>query len=215
MNIKNIFFDFDGVLAESVNVKTQAYYDIYLPYGEEIANKVVAHHQANGGVSRFEKFKIYHNEHLGIKINDTELDELTRKYAQLVIDKVVKAPEIKGATEFLKKFDKKMNFWIITGTPTEEIKIITEKRGIRKYFVELCGSPTKKWEWTEYLIKKNTLKRDETLFLGDAMSDYKAAKVSKLHFALRDYEETVELFKEYDVQRFEDFYDLQNKLNLK
>ena len=215
MNIKNIFFDFDGVLAESVHVKTLAYHDMYLPYGQDIADKVVEHHQANGGVSRFEKFKLYHKEHLGIEIDDKQLDELTDQYSQLVIDKVVESPEIKGATDFLEKYNQKMRFWIITGTPTDEIKVITKKRGINKYFVELCGSPTKKWEWTEHLIKKYSLNRNEILFLGDAMSDYKAAEVSKLHFALRDYEETYELFKDYDVLRFTDFIDLENKLNLK
>lgn len=73
----------------------------------------------------------------------------------------------------------------------------------------------KKWEWTEYLIEKYSLNREEILFLGDAMSDYKAAQISKLDFALRDYEETYELFKDYDVLKFTDFYDLQNKLKLK
>lgn len=215
MSIKNIFFDFDGVLAESVQVKTQAYYDMYLPFGEEIAHKVVEHHQANGGVSRFEKFKIYHKEHLRIEITQEQLDELIQQYSELVIEKVVNSPEINGASKFLEDFSGKMKYWIITGTPTAEIEIITERRGIRDYFVELCGSPTKKWEWTEYLIEKNSLDRNETLFLGDAMSDYKASQISKLHFALRDYEETYELFKDYDVLRFTDFYDLQNKLKLK
>ena len=214
MTIKNIFFDFDGVLAESVHVKTLAYHDMYLPYGKDIADKVVAHHKANGGVSRFEKCKIYHKEHLGIKISQNQLDELTKQYSELVIEKVVNSPEINGATKFLVDFSGKMKYWIITGTPTAEIEIITERRGIKDYFVELCGSPTKKWEWTEYLIEKNSLNRNETLILGDAMSDYKASQISKLHFALRDYEETYELFKDYDVLRFTDFYDLQNKLKL-
>ena len=56
--IKTIFFDFDGVLAESVQVKSQAYYDLYLPYGEETAGKVLQHHIDNGGVSRYEKLKL-------------------------------------------------------------------------------------------------------------------------------------------------------------
>lgn len=143
MSIKNIFFDFDGVLAESVHVKTQAYYDMYLPYGKEIAEKVVAHHQANGGVSRFEKFKIYHLEHLGIEITQLQLDDLAQQYSELVIEKVVNSPEIDGASEFLEDFSGELKFWIITGTPTAEIEIITERRGIKHYFVELCGSPTK------------------------------------------------------------------------
>ena len=54
--VKNIFFDFDGVIADSVNVKTEAFEKIYLPYGKEIAEKVINHHRENGGMSRFEKF---------------------------------------------------------------------------------------------------------------------------------------------------------------
>lgn len=213
MTIKNIFFDFDGVLAESVHVKTQAYYELYLPYGKKIAEEVVNHHRANGGMSRFIKFRLYHKVYLGENIEKSKVDELSRKYSDLVVKKVIEADEIPGAKDFLIRHYKKCNYWIITGTPTEEIKEITRQRNIYKYFKEHCGSPTKKTEWTEYLIEKYNLKRNETLFLGDAMSDYQAAKESNLNFALRNYEETYELFKDYDVIRFNDFNDLEKKIN--
>lgn len=215
MRIKNVFFDFDGVLAESVHVKTQAYYDMYIPFGDDIARKVVEHHRANGGMSRFEKFRIYHSEYLGESIDDKKVNELAEKYSKLVVHKVINSPEIHGASYFLNKYKNELKYWIITGTPTNEIEEITAKRNIRKYYIELCGSPTKKWEWTEYLIGKYGLNRNETLFLGDAMSDFKAAEISKLHFALRHYKETFELFKDYDVIRFTDFYDLEKKINFK
>ena len=57
MKIKNIFFDFDGVIAESVSAKTDAFKELYLPYGGKIANEVVQYHIKHGGVSRFEKFR--------------------------------------------------------------------------------------------------------------------------------------------------------------
>ena len=49
--IKAIFWDFDGVIADSVNVKTDAFYELYLPYGKNIAEKVKEYHLANGGFS--------------------------------------------------------------------------------------------------------------------------------------------------------------------
>ena len=58
--IKGIIFDFDGVIVESVNIKTIAFKKIYKKYGNEIVNKVVDHHLSNGGMSRFEKFNYYH-----------------------------------------------------------------------------------------------------------------------------------------------------------
>ena len=62
--IKAIIFDFDGVISHSIEVKTQAFYNLYKDYGEEISKKVVEHHESNGGISRFEKIKFYHKNFL-------------------------------------------------------------------------------------------------------------------------------------------------------
>ncbi len=212
MKIKNIFFDFDGVLAESVSAKTDAFKEMYLPYGNEIASKVVDHHINHGGVSRYEKFKIYHNEFLNKEISEQEVQEMAMQFSDLVLQKVIDADEVSGAKEFLNKYYKKLNFWIITGTPTPEIKIIANKRNLSSYFLGLHGSPEKKRYWTEYLIKTHNLKREETLFLGDATTDQDAADFSKLHFALRENEENNTVFRNFEGQRFKNFYELENNI---
>ena len=61
MNIKNIFFDFDRC-AESVGAKTDAFEEMYLQYGNDISNKVVEYHKLHRVVSRYEKFKYFHNK---------------------------------------------------------------------------------------------------------------------------------------------------------
>ena len=62
--LKGIIFDFDGVIAESVQVKSDAFAELYKPYGTEIVKKVVEHHEANGGMSRYEKIRFYHGSFL-------------------------------------------------------------------------------------------------------------------------------------------------------
>lgn len=215
MNIRNIFFDFDGVLAESVHVKTEAFHQLYLPHGEDIAEKVVEHHRANGGVSRFEKFKIYHEQFLGEQIDEKKVQELADQFSNLVVDGVVEAPEVPGAEQFLEKYKDSLDYWVITGTPTDEIKQIIARRGWGDYFIELCGSPTKKPEWANYLLEKYKLRPEETLFLGDSMSDYKGAKAGGTHFALRSYGENEDIFRDYAGMRFSDFQELENKINFK
>ncbi len=212
MKIKNIFFDFDGVLAESVNAKTEAFKELYLPYGEEIAAKVVDHHIYHGGVSRYEKFKIYHTEFLHRDISEQEVQELAKKFSNLVLKKVIDSNEVTGAKAFLEKYYKHLQFWIITGTPTQEIIDIANQRSLSHYFLGLHGSPEKKKFWTEFLIEKFSLKREETLFLGDATTDYEAALYSKTHFALREHDENRELFKDYNGLRFVNFHDFENLL---
>ena len=214
MNIKNIFFDFDGVIAESVSAKTDAFEAMYLPYGKDIASRVVEYHKLHGGVSRYEKFKYFHKEFLNEVINQEKIDELASQFSNIVLDKVINSDEVVGANYFIEKYHKKFQFWIITGTPTEEIEIITKKRGLIDYFLGLYGSPNNKRYWTEFLIKKHNLKRDEIVFLGDATTDMDAANFSKTHFALRENDENRVMFKDYEGQRFNDFYQLEKTLNI-
>lgn len=213
--IKNIFFDFDGVIAESVSAKTEAFKEMYLTYGEGIAAKVIKYHKLHGGVSRFEKFKYFHKKFLNEEISADKIDELATQFSNLVLDKVINSKEVLGANYFLKKYYKKFQFWIITGTPTNEMKIIAEKRGLSNYFLGFHGSPNNKRYWIEYLIKKHNLNRNETIFLGDASTDMDAANFAKTHFALRENEENLEIFKDYVGIRFSDFYQLEKILNIK
>ena len=212
MNIKNIYFDFDGVIAESVSAKTDAFEEMYLPYGKDIASKVVEYHKLHGGVSRYEKFKYFHKEFLNEKIDQVKVNELAIQFSNLVLDKVINSDEVLGAYYFIEKYHTKFKFWVITGTPTSEIEIIIKKRGLSKYFIGLHGSPNNKRYWTEYLIKKHKLNRDEIIFLGDATTDMDAADYSKTHFALRENEENKEIFKDYKGLRFNNFYQLEKKL---
>ena len=45
MKIKNIFFDFDGVIVDSNEIKSQAFYKLFESYNVTIAKKVLAHHR--------------------------------------------------------------------------------------------------------------------------------------------------------------------------
>ncbi len=214
MKIKNIFFDFDGVIVESVSAKTDAFKEIYLPYGNEIADKVVEYHKLHGGVSRYEKFKYFHREFLNEVINHDKVDELANQFSNIVLDKVINSDEVLGANYFMEKYYKKFKFWIITGTPTKEIELIVEKRKIARFFTGIHGSPQNKRYWTENLIKKHKLNRNEIIFLGDATTDKEAADFSNIHFVLRENDENKDYFLHYKGHRFNDFYQLEKILNI-
>lgn len=212
MNIKNIFFDFDGVIAESVTCKTDAFKEMYAKYGPEIVKEVEEYHINNGGVSRFEKFRYWEKTFFGKEISDRELEELATQFSELVLQKVIHSEQVPGANYFIEKYAKSLSFWIITGTPSPEIEVITKERGISNFFIGVHGSPENKRFWTEFLVKKFKLNRNETLFLGDATTDFDAASFSNLHFALRENDENKELFKDYKDLKFKDFFELEEKL---
>ncbi|MFZ5947123.1 MAG: HAD family hydrolase [Stygiobacter sp.] len=214
--IKNIFFDYDGVISDSVNVKTDAFYKMFLQHGEEIAKKVKQHHLENGGMSRFKKFSYYYKEFLKIEIDEIKVIQLAEEFSRLVLEGVINSPLIKGVYEFLSENYKTMNFWIISGTPTEEINLIIKRKNIDNFFKGAYGSPENKIYWSDFLTKKFNLNKTETIFIGDALADYEAAKENGLRFVLREDTENIRLFEQIDdiALRIKDFIDFNSKLNL-
>ena len=215
MKKKYLLFDFDGVLAESVDIKTEAFRKMYMSYGEEFAQRVVDFHVANGGVSRYEKFKIFNGQWLGEEITSKKIDDLANIFSNLVVDGVVNAEEVKGAKEFLDSSSEYVKF-IITGTPTVEIKPILKKRGMNHYFKEAFGSPEKKGFWVKYILKMENIKPDECVFIGDALADYNAATENNIDFILRETDLAAKLFKDYKGYALKDMtgmHALLNKMN--
>ena len=205
MNIRSIIFDFDGVIADSLDVKSQAFYKMYLTYGEEVANLVRKHHLDNGGMSRFEKFRHYHKIHLNKELTEEEVMELASQFSGLVVQGVIESPYVSGVYDFIKENYSKMDFFIITGTPTDEMKQIAEARGIRQYFKEIFGSPESKSHWVKHILDKYGYQAGECIFIGDALSDYKAATENNILFILRQHADNHELFAGKEAIRIDDF----------
>ena len=208
--IKAIIFDFDGVIAESVNVKTEAFAEMYKMYGESVVRKVVEHHKANGGISRFEKFRIYHKDFLGVELDNDQVGKLAQQFSHLVLQKIIEAPYVAGAFEYLSTNYKNYDFFISTGTPTEEINIILEKRKLSPYFKEVHGSPEKKSAHVQEIISKYQYEKSEVVFIGDALTDRDAARQNGIRFIGR-YTTIEEIKKEKYL--FDNYIELENLLS--
>jgi HAD superfamily hydrolase (TIGR01549 family) len=178
-----VFFDFDGVILDSVHVKTQAFAAMFRQYGPEIEKAVVDYHLANGGVSRFKKFEYYYKHLLHKPIDQAILDDLGREFSKLALQGVLDSSFIPGAMETLQQL-KKQNIpaFVASGTPDEEIKLIVFKRELTPYFQEIHGSPRKKDEIISDIACRFGFKLDKCLFIGDAMTDYEAAKTCGTRF---------------------------------
>ncbi len=178
-----LVFDFDGVLADSVEVKTEAFAALYADYGDEVRKKVIDHHRANGGMSRYEKFRFYHENFLNKKIDEKEIERLADQFSSLVVDKVVSSPEIAGAERFLKKYCADTKVAVVnSATPTDEIREIVKRRGLSDYFKTVVGSPETKSDNLQYLMSLHNMSAEECVFFGDAVTDLDAAKARSVFF---------------------------------
>ena len=174
LKIENIIFDFDGVIKESVEIKTEAFKSIYDQYDSAILKKIVTHHDLNGGMSRYKKFKYYHENYLGINISEEEIEKLCNEFSNLVVEKIIDSPYVIGFLEFLKK-SKNYSMFISTGTPQIEIERIIKELELNSFFKSVLGSPSSKEDHIEYLINNFKINVNKTIFIGDSINDKDAA----------------------------------------
>lgn len=181
VNKEVLIYDFDGVICDSVKIKTNAFIELYKNYSLKIQNQVKEYHILNSGISRFEKFRYYQTVLLNKNSNEKEIKNLARKFTLLVKKEVINAPYIDGVLEFLKLNSSKKQF-ICTGTPEAEIIEIVRKKKIFNLFKQIYGSPKSKTEIINNILKKTNVKKNKCIFFGDAITDYNAALGCKIPF---------------------------------
>ena len=215
MHYEAFFFDFDGVLADSVEVKTRAFATLFEPHGPAVVKRVIAHHRYHGGMTRVEKFSHYYHEYLGKSLSNEEMADLCQRFSALVVDEVVAAPEISGAREFLQRWCERPACFVVSATPEEEIKEIVKRRGMEGYFKEILGAPTSKKKNLGILLAKHDLDPSRCCFFGDAESDYLAAHTCGVDFyGIVPGEDAPLIRARPEVRWANDFTDLERKFGI-
>ncbi|MCO6426589.1 HAD family hydrolase [Nitrosomonas communis] len=178
-----IIFDFDGVIVESGDIKTQAFAELYHAYGEQIVTEVVRYHRQNGGMSRYHKFR-YFQQHLLSKPPLTAVEEqvLDQRFSELVIEAVIASQPVAGAETLLEKAATAIPLFVASGTPENELRTIVERRGLSPYFTEVRGSPLSKQALIAGILAAHGLIPERVLMIGDAMADYQGATLNGTAF---------------------------------
>lgn len=177
-----IIFDLDGVILDTVDIKTQGFVKLFEQYGPEIVKQVVDYHIKNGGVSRSEKFRYYYTHLLHKTLTKEKLDELCTLYSALTLKPSLEAPWIKGVQEFLETYYKDNKFYIVSGVSTNDLQLIVKKRKMQKYFVDIFGSPPGKEIILKNIIDGNYYNRSKLLYIGDSLSDLDVADLVGVKF---------------------------------
>ena len=183
--IRAIGFDFDGVLVESVDIKTRAYAHLFRDEGPEVVQRIIDYHLTHGGISRFEKFHTIHRDILKRELSDERFRFLCNHFSRIVIDAVVAAPWVAGAREFLEHNRGRYQMFVVSGTPEFELQMIVERRGMTRFFSAVRGSPKDKVTLLAEVESDLSLIREETIYVGDAKTDWNAARTLGLTFLWR------------------------------
>lgn len=200
--IKTIILDFDGVIVESVDIKTDAFKELFKSYPDK-QDEILNYHLANNALSRYIKFEYIYREILKKKYNEEVKNKLGREFSNLVFQKVIECPYVTGAKDFLKSFSEKYPLYVASATPQEELNRIILARNLNKYFKKVWGTPPgNKIEFIHNILKKENAKPTEAVYIGDMLKDFEIAKKTGVFFIGRKNKES---FDGLNVPQYTDF----------
>lgn len=176
-NIKCLVFDCDGVILDSVNVKTNAFAKLAEPYGDAARSKMIEYHALHGGVSRFLKFEWFFREILNQDITPQESAEWNKKFREYALEEVMRCNLVNDAFATLERWHGKLPMYVCTGAPETEVREILSLRKLNSFFEGIYGSPPTKDLLLEKIVKEIAqVPPQNTLMIGDARTDMEAAE---------------------------------------
>ena len=174
--ISLLVFDCDGVILESVEVKTKAFGLTVEEHGSEAVDRLVEYHVKHGGVSRYKKFEWFYREVLGREITPSELRRLGERFKQLAFDGVLNAPMVAGALECIKTLHTQIRMYVASGAPQEELTAVLNARNLSRFFMGSYGSPPGKTELLQRILHQSENRPEKTIMVGDSATDLDAAQ---------------------------------------
>ena len=167
--------DFDGVIVDSAELKTAAFAEIYARETPDQLEQIIAYQRYHGGVSRRSKFAYFEREFLHREASEAKLDALCLQFSDLVVAKVIAAPLMPGAHEFLEAARLVSDLYVISGTPEVELNHILAEKELGRYFQGVHGAPQTKIDAFRSILQTRGYEPKQTVAVGDAITECEAA----------------------------------------
>ena len=180
---KIIFWDFDGVILDSNEIRTSGFREVLKKYPKDKVEQLIVYHRANGGLSRYVKFRYFFENILHETKNESEIYELAKIFSEKVVIKLKNADLlIKTTYNFIKNNYNNYKMFIVSGSDGVELRSICNFLNIDKYFIKIEGSPTDKTILVRDILKQYNFNLTECILVGDSINDFVAANENGIHF---------------------------------
>lgn len=181
--IKNILFDFDGVILDSMPIRDWGFKKIFQRFDKELIDKLLVYNNENGGLSRYVKIKYFFNNILNQEISEEEINRYAGNFSTLMKEKLrSKKYLIPQTVEFIKVSYKRYNLHIVSGSDEEELKDLCKALKIDNFFLSINGSPMHKNELVKKILSENQYTNEDTILIGDSINDLEAAEENAIIF---------------------------------
>lgn len=206
-----IAFDCDGVILNSNEVKSCAFYETALPYGEAAAEALVDYHKGHGGISRYRKFEYFLQKIVPSNCQGPGLEELLRAFAGRV-RKLLEECEVAEGLQALRDATTGTRWLLVSGGDQQELRDVFSAKGIDHFFDGgIFGSPDTKDEILAREFANQNIVAP-AVFIGDSRYDFEASERAGLDFVFvrlwTEFKECEQFFAPKDVLMVETIRDL-------
>lgn len=170
---KTWIFDCDGVLLDSNRVKTQAFYELGLRYGEGVARALADYHKQNGGVSRFLKARYLLETILSGTPSDEDVLAEAERYGGIVRQQLASCEVLPGARALLGRIPSSAYRCVVSGGLESEVAWVLRQKGLAAHVDSIRGSPKPKEQHFEDLQRSGHL--GHAVYFGDSRYDHEVA----------------------------------------
>lgn len=182
-NCRNIIWDFDGVIMDSMPIRERGFVETLAGYPSSQVSKLVGYHRANGGLSRYAKFRYFFEEIRAEKVSEKRIQQCADLFSQIMLNHLIDPNLLIGETvDFIRANYKKYNFHIASGSDEKELRRICGELELTPYFISIKGSPIPKVELVRSIIEGSGYRLKETCLIGDSINDLEAAKANHIDF---------------------------------
>lgn len=180
--VNTIIFDCDGVILNSNQLKTKAYYKAAFPsYGHELASSLTTYLAKNTGKPRGHFIDYFINNIVPPDISGPGFKELVDAVTIEIYQGLMEC-EVSPCLFKLREKTPDIKWLVVSGGVEKELRNVFNNRSLFDLFDGgIYGGPMTKDEILTSLFNKNHIKFP-VLFLGDSKYDYEVAKKAKLDF---------------------------------
>lgn len=180
---KNILWDFDGVILDSMKIRDWGFREIFKSFKDEHVYKLLDYHNLNGGLSRYVKIRYFYEEILGKKITEEEVLKYAENFSLLMKKELVNPNNlILDSVNFIKDNYKNYNFHIVSGSDQNELRFLCDELNLDSCFISINGSPTPKKQLVATLLKDYNYNLEDCCLIGDSINDFEAADYNFIDF---------------------------------
>ncbi len=172
---RSIIYDFDGVILDTVAAKVDAFAQVYRDEDPSRISEIRAYAEANGGMSRYEKFRYFESALFGRPLSEGRLEELCAQYRTAVETAVASARFIDGALETIVGLHGIVSQHVVSAAPEDELRSALTERGLLGRFKSIGGAPRSKRAEFRRILSEDGVEAGAVLAIGDSLMEYHAA----------------------------------------